>query len=43
MKETRIMRVFNKYVKKFNMNKGNIKAVYFHSLKMMDLCKDIAS
>lgn len=43
MKETRIMNVFNKYVKKFDMNKGNVKTVYFHSLRMMDLCKDIAS
>lgn len=43
MKESRIMHVFNKYIKRFNMNKGNVKALYFHSLKMMDLCKDIAS
>ena len=25
------------------MNRGNIKAMYFHSIKMMELCKDIAS
>lgn len=43
MREARIMNVFNRYVKKFDMNKGNVKAIYFHSLKMMDLCKDIAS
>lgn len=43
LKESKIMDVFNKYVKKFDMNKGNVKAVYFHSLKMMDLCKNIAS
>ena len=42
MKETKIMSVFNKYVKNFDMNKGNVKETYFHSLKMMDLCKDIA-
>ena len=42
MKETKMMSVFNKYVKKFDMNKGNVKETYFHSLKMMDLCKDIA-
>ena len=42
MKETRIMKVFDKYVKKFDMNKGNVKAMYFHSIKMMELCKDIA-
>lgn len=43
MRETRIMKVFEQYIKKFNMNKGNVKAMYFHSLKMMELCKDIAS
>lgn len=43
MKETKIMRVFEQYIKKFDMNKGNVKAMYFHSLKMMELCKDIAS
>ena len=43
MKETRIMKVFETYVKKFDMNKGNVKALYFHSIKMMELCKSIAS
>ena len=43
MKETRIMKVFEQYIKKFDMNKGNVKAMYFHSLKMMELCKNIAS
>ena len=43
MKETRIMKVFEQYIKKFDMNKGNVKAMYFHSLKMMELCKKIAS
>ncbi len=43
MKETRIMKVFEQYVKQFDMNKGNVKAMYFHSLKMMELCKSIAS
>lgn len=42
IKENRIMNTFNKYIKKFDMNKGNIKAIYFHSIKMMDLCKNIA-
>ncbi len=42
MKETKMMSVFNKYIKKYDMNKGNVKETYFHSLKMMDLCKDIA-
>ena len=43
MKETRIMKVYDNYVKKFDMNKGNVKAMYFHSTKMMELCKDIAT
>jgi len=42
MKETRIMKVYDNYVKKFDMNKGNVKAMYFHSTKMMELCKSIA-
>lgn len=43
MRETRIMKVFEQYIKKFDMNKGNVKAMYFHSIKMMELCKEIAS
>lgn len=43
MKETKIMKAFEQYVKNFDMNKGNVKAMYFHSLKTMELCKDIAS
>ena len=43
MKETRIMKVFEQYIKNFDLNKGNVKAMYFHSLKMMELCKNIAS
>ena len=43
IRETKVMNVFNKYIKKFDMNKGNVKAIYFHSIKMMDLCKNIAS
>ena len=43
MRETRIMKVFEQYIKKYDMNKGNVKAMYFHSIKMMELCKDIAS
>ena len=43
MKDAKILKVFEQYIKKFDMNKGNIKAMYFHSIKMMELCKDIAS
>ena len=43
MKETKIMKIFEEYIKKFDMNKGNVKAIYLHSIKMMELCKDIAT
>lgn len=43
MKETRIMKAFEQYMKKFDMNKGNVKTMYFHSIRMMELCKNIAS
>lgn len=43
MKETKIMKVFDNYVKRFDMNRGNVKAMYFHSIKMMELCKSIAN
>ena len=43
MKETKIMKVFEQYIKKFNMNKNHIKCTYFHCVKSMDLCKNIAS
>ena len=43
MKETKMMKVFEQYIKKFDMNKGNVKTMYFHSIKMMELCKDIAT
>lgn len=43
MKNSKILKVFEQFVKKFDMNKGNVKAMYFHSIKMMELCKDIAS
>lgn len=43
MKDSKILKVFEQYIKKFDMNKGNVKAMYFHSIKMMTLCKEIAS
>ena len=43
MKDSKILKVFEQFIKKFDMNKGNVKAMYFHSIKMMELCKDIAS
>ena len=37
------MKIFEQYVKKFDMNNSNIKVKYFHSLKTMELCREIAS
>lgn len=42
VKSSRVMKVFEQYVKNFDMNNVNIKSRYFHSLKVMELCKDIA-
>ena len=43
MKDSKILKVFEQYIKKFDMNKGNVKAMYFNCIKMMTLCKEIAS
>lgn len=43
MKSNRVMRIFEQYVKKFDLNNTNIKSKYFHSLKTMELCKDLAT
>ena len=43
MKSSRIMKIFEQYVKKFDMNNANIKAKYFHSLKTMELSREIAT
>lgn len=43
IKSSRVMRVFEQYVKKYDMNNNNIKAKYFHSLKVMEISSDIAS
>lgn len=37
------MRVFEQYVKKFDLNNNNIKSKYFHSLKVMEISSDIAT
>ena len=37
------MKVFEQYVKKFDMNNNNVKMKYFHSLKVMEVSSDIAS
>ena len=43
MKSSRVMRIFEQYVKKFDMNNQNIKIKYFHSLKTMELSREIAT
>ena len=43
MKETKIMKAFEQYIKEYDMTKGNVKAMYLHSIKMMELCKNIAA
>ena len=43
MKSSRIMKIFEQYVRKYDMNNINIKARYFHSLKVMEISKDLAS
>ena len=43
MKSSRIMKIFEQYVRKYDMNNINIKARYFHSLKVMEIAKDLAT
>ena len=37
------MKIFEQYVRKYDMNNINIKARYFHSLKVMEIVKDLAT
>jgi len=43
MKSSRLLKYFEEYIKKIDMNSTWAKAKYFHSLKSMDLAKIIAS
>lgn len=43
MKSSRLLKYFEEYIKKIDMNNAWAKAKYFHSLKAMDLAKSIAS
>lgn len=43
MKSSRLLRYFEEYIKKIDMNNTWSKAKYFHSLKSMDLAKIIAN
>ena len=43
MKSSRIMKIFEQYVRKYDMNNIDIKARYFHSLKVMELARELAT
>lgn len=43
MKSSRLLKYFEEYIKKIDMNNTWAKAKYFHSLKSMDLARIIAS
>lgn len=43
MKSSRLLKVFEDYIKKIDMNNSYAKAKYFHSLKSMDLARNIAN
>lgn len=43
MKSSRLLKYFEEYIKKIDMNNAWSKAKYFHSLKSMDLARNIAS
>ena len=43
MKSSRLLKYFEEYIKKFDMNNNWVKSKYFHSLKSMDLARIISS
>ena len=43
MKSSRLLKYFEEYIKKIDMNNPWAKAKYFHSLKSMDIARTIAS
>lgn len=43
MKSSRLLKYFEEYIKKYDMNNNNIKAKYFHSIKSMDIARIIAT
>ena len=43
MKSSRLLRYFEEYIKKIDMNNNYSKAKYFHSLKSMDMARIIAT
>ena len=43
MKSSRLLKYFEEYIKKIDMNNAWSKAKYFHSLKSMDMARIIAT
>ena len=43
MKSSRLLKYFEEYIKKIDMNNAWAKAKYFHSLKSMDMAKVLAT
>ena len=43
MRSSRLLKYFEEYIKKIDMNNAWAKAKYFHSLKSMDLARNIAA
>ena len=43
MRSSRLLKIYEDYIKKIDMNNAWAKAKYFHSLKSMDLARNIAS
>ncbi len=43
MRSSRLLKYFEEYIKKIDMNNAWAKAKYFHSLKSMDLARNIAT
>lgn len=43
MKSSKIMKYFEEYIKNYDLNNSQSKSKYFHSLRCMDIAKDIAT
>ena len=43
MNKNKVMKVFEQYMKKFNLTKNSTKAKYFHALKVMELSELVAT
>ena len=43
VKSSRLMKYFEEYIKKFDMNNIMVKTKYFHSIRMMALAEELAT